>query len=74
MTTYQFISGTVYFLAPLDRAVVFAVGYDLLVYGFGVIPPRSRLNHALQDAGSQLISFGNVITAAHNYSVKINLN
>lgn len=56
-TTYQFISGTVYFLAPLQRAVGSVVAHDLLFYGGVVVSPRRRLDHALQDAESQFINF-----------------
>lgn len=55
-TAYQFISGTVYFLAPLQRAVGSVVAHDLLFYGGLVVSPRRRLDHALQDAESQFIN------------------
>lgn len=47
-TTYKLISGAVYFLAPLERAVGSVVAHDLLFYGGGVVAPWSCLNHALQ--------------------------
>lgn len=47
-TTYQLISGSVDFLAPLERAVGSVVAHDLLFDGGGVVAPRSRLDHALQ--------------------------
>lgn len=47
-STYQLISGTVHFLAPLKRAVGSVVGHDLLFNGGGVVAPWSHLNHALQ--------------------------
>lgn len=47
-STYQLISGTVHFLAPLKGAVGSVVGRDLLFNGGGVVAPGSHLNHALQ--------------------------
>lgn len=49
-TTYEFISGTFYLRAPLERAVGPAVAHDLFFYGGRVISPWSCLNHALKDA------------------------
>lgn len=73
--THQFFSGTVYFLASLDRAVTFVVVQDLLLYSFRVISPGSHLNHALQDAQSQIIVFSiRISRKTHHYNVEIRLN